>query len=230
MASNAIKRIPVKRIIFYLAGLVVMAFGIAIAVKADIGVAPGSVLPYAVSRLTPLTVGLCSTLFHVFCVLLQLVITRRLSINLVFQFPLAYVFGFLLDLFISMMGFSISNMVFRVLLLLAALFIFSFGIRIIVGANILLAPPDGLARSLGNAFGWPMSKGKLAFDIIVTVLALLLTLIIAGNAFMAVNIGTVICAIGTGPIIGLFTRLFPFFDFKETGEEAESDTDTPAAG
>jgi uncharacterized membrane protein YczE len=61
-----------------------------------------------------------------------------------------------------------------------------------------------------------MSKAKLVFDIIVTIVSALLTLIATGNAFLAVGVGTVICAIGTGPAIGFFTKVFPFFDFVET--------------
>jgi uncharacterized membrane protein YczE len=208
-----------KRIISYLIGLVVMAFGISLAIRADIGVAPGSTIAYAVSKLTPLTIGQCSSLFHVFCMLVQLVITRKPTIKLLFQFPLAYAFGLLIDLFYMLLDFSIPGMVFRVLILLAGLIGFSLGIRIIVGADILLAPPDGLAQTAGRLFGWPMSKSKLAFDITVTVIAALLTLLAAGDAFLVVGVGTVICAIATGPIIGLFTKLFPFFDMKSQSNQ-----------
>ena len=189
-----------------------MAFGIAMAVRADIGVAPGSTISYAVSKLTPLTIGQCSSLFHLFCMLMQLAITRRPTLKLLFQFPMVYVFGLLLDVFYLLLNVDLPGMPARVILLLAGLFVFSLGIRIMVGADILLAPPDGLARTVGNKLGWPMSRAKLAFDIVVTVSAAVLTLIAAGNALLVIGVGTVICAIGTGPIIGLFTKLFPFFD------------------
>ena len=210
------KRNMSKRIPLYIAGLVVMAFGIAMAIKADIGVAPGSVIAYSVSLLTPLTVGMCSSLFHIFCVLLQALIKRRFSPLLLLQFPLAYAFGFMLDSFLRLMDFGLPGMLQRYLLLIAGLFIFSLGIRAVVGADIILAPPDGLARALGDLMGAPISRGKLLFDILVTVIGLVLTLIFTGNAFLAVNWGTVICAAGTGPIIGLFTKLFPSLDIKDT--------------
>jgi len=210
--SDVRPRELVKRTGFYALGVVIMTFGIAMSIRAGIGVAPGSAVPYAVSRICPLSIGQCSTLFHIFCVLLQLALSRRITLQVVLQFPMAYVFGLLIDLFHMLLDIAPANMLYSIILLVAGLVIFSLGIRIIVGADLLLAPPDGLARTLGNFFGLPMSKSKLFFDIIVTVIAAVLTLIVAGNAFIAVGIGTVICAIGTGPAIGLYTKLFPFFD------------------
>jgi len=212
MKDAAKRRFWAKRIIFYVLGVVVMTFGISMSIRADIGVAPGGAIPYAASKFLPLTIGQCSSLFHVFCMLMQLIITRRPSVKLVLQFPLAYVFGLLLDIFYDMLDIEFTGMLYRVIFLLAGLIIFSLGIRTIVGAKILLAPPDGLAQTIGNVFGWPMSKAKLIFDIAATVIAALITFILSGNAFLVIGIGTVICAAGTGPIIGLYTKLFPFLD------------------
>jgi len=212
MADKSKNRNYAKRIAVYLSGLAVMAFGIAMAIRADIGVAPASTIAYAVSKLTPLTVGQCSSLFHVFCMFAQLAITKRPTIKLLFQFPLVYIFGFLIDAFYALLDIALLGMLHRVILLLAGMVVFSLGIRMIVGANVLLAPPDGLAQTFGNKFGWAMSKSKLAFDIAATVVTAILTLIAFGDVFVVIGVGTVICAVFTGPLIGLFTKLFPFFD------------------
>lgn len=200
-----------------------MSFGIALVVKVDIGVAPGSVIPYTMSLLTPISVGMCSAIFQVFCMAMQLILTRKLTLKLLIQLPLAYVFGFLLDAIIWLLNFEISSMLYRVLLTIAGLFVFSFGIRTIVGSNLFIMPTDGLAQTLGKKLGWPMSKGKLLFDIIVTIVGVVLMLAFTGNAFLSVNIGTVICAAGTGPIIGLYTKLFPSLDVVEEDRHATPD-------
>lgn len=215
MLETAKKRNFAKRVPLYFLGMIVMAFGIAIVIRVDIGVAPGSIIPYSISLLTPLTVGICSALFQVFCMLMQIILTRRISPALILQLPLAYVFGFLLDSFLWLLDFEIVSMLYRILLTVAGLFIFSFGIRAIVGANIIIMPTDGLAQAMGKKLGWPMSRGKLAFDIIVTIVGIILMYVFSDNAFAAVNIGTIICAAGTGPIIGLFTKLFPALDIVD---------------
>ena len=212
MTDAAKKRTWTKRIAFHILGMVVMAFGISMSIRAGIGVPPGGAIPYAVSRLSPLSIGQSSALFQIFCVLIQIAVMRRMTLNFALQMPMAYVFGLFVDFFFGLLDIGSPDMWFRVLFLVAALIIFSFGIRVLIGANVLLPPPDGLAQTMGNIFGWPMSKAKLVFDIVVVAIAALLTLVMAGNAFLVVGVGTVICAIGTGPIIGFFTKLFPVFD------------------
>lgn len=201
-----------KRILLYSLGSVVMAFGIAAVIRVDFGVAPGSVVPYSLSLLTPLSVGMCSAFFQIFCIIMQLLLTGKFSIKLLLQFPLAYLFGLLLDLFVYLLDFSVSSILYCILLTTGGLLVFSLGIRAIVGSDLFIMPTDGLAKTMGEKLGWPMSKGKLLFDIIVTAAGILLMLIFYGNAFISVNIGTVICAAGTGPLIGLYTKLFPALD------------------
>ena len=215
MTNKSEKYYFAKRVALFISGLITMAFGVALAVKADIGVAPGSVIPYSVSLLVPLSVGMCSTLFHALCGLIQLIMNRRVTLKLILQFPIAYVFGFLLDFFLGFMTFDLHSIVFRIIFILAAIFTFSYGLRAIVGANVLIMPPDGLTWAVGNKLNWPMSKSKLVYDIIVTVIGILIMWIFAGNAFLSVNIGTVICAVGTGPVIGLYTKLLPSLDMDK---------------
>lgn len=212
MTDSQKKNDYAKRTALFISGLIVMALGIALVIKVDIGVAPGSVIPYSVSKLVPLTVGMCSSMFHVFCMLMQLLIIRRPTLKLLLQLPIVYAFGLLLDFFLSLMTFGVPDMQYRVILMLVGLPVFSLGIRIIVGAGLIILPTDGLAQTIGDKMGWPMSKAKLVFDIIVTIIGILLMLIFTGNAFLSVNIGTIVCAIGTGPFIGLFTKLLPFLD------------------
>ena len=216
MAEKQKTNALLKSITIFLSGLVVMAFGIALAIKVDIGVAPGSVIAYSVSKLLPLSVGVLSSMFHILCLLIQLLLTRRITVKLLLQFPLAYVFGFLLDFFLGFMTFELPGMAMRVILLILALPVFSLGIRAIVGSGFLILPTDGLAQTMGEKLNLPMSKGKLLFDVIVTAIGVVMMLIFTGNAFLTVNVGTVICAIGTGPFIGLFTKLFPFLGVKPT--------------
>ncbi|MCL2392234.1 MAG: DUF6198 family protein [Oscillospiraceae bacterium] len=206
------KRWWTKRIALYILGLIVMSFGIAMAIRAEIGVPPGGAIAVAAYMFVPLTIGQCSALFNTLCVIIQVIITRRPTLKHLLQLPLAYVFGLMLDFFYDRLDLSLISFWHALFFLVLGVIIFSFGIRAIVGANIVLAPPDGLARTVGNMFGWPMSKSKLIFDIVVTIIAALITLIIGGNAFLVVGIGTVICAIFTGPLIGLYTKLLPFLD------------------
>ena len=214
------KRRWAKRIVCYAIGLITMAFGIAMSIRADIGVAPGGAIPVAVYMFVPFTVGQCSAMFHIFCVISQVIITRKPKLTHLLQLPLAYIFGMMLDFFYDRFNLPLYTFWHALFFLTFGMLIFSLGIRIVVGAEIILAPPDGLAQTVGNVFGWPMSKAKLVFDIVATVIAVIISLILGSNAFLVVGIGTAICAIFTGPLIGLYTKLLPFFDTKKEAESS----------
>ncbi|MCL2165783.1 MAG: DUF6198 family protein [Clostridiales bacterium] len=204
-----------KRILFYTLGLLVMTFGIALTSKANLGVAPVSTISYAVSLLSPLSFGMCSSCFHALCFLTQIAITRRLSVLAVLQIPLVYIFGFLIDWFSAVLRFSSPHFLIGVPLMSVSALIFSLGIRIIIGSGLVLPPPDSLVRLIAEIAGWTTSKSKLLFDTSLVTFSAVFTFFFLGNAFAAVGIGTVICVLLTGPAIGFYQKALPFFDLED---------------
>lgn len=96
-----LKKLPVyiiKRYLLLLAGLAVMAFGVAFSIKASLGTSPISSVPYVVSLFTPLTVGTATITMHCVFILLQILILRKNyhPIQLM-QLPVAFFFGYLTD-------------------------------------------------------------------------------------------------------------------------------------
>ena len=67
----------IKRYLLLLAGLAVMAFGVAFSIKASLGTSPISSVPYVVSLFSPLTVGTATIIMHCVFILLQILILRR---------------------------------------------------------------------------------------------------------------------------------------------------------
>lgn len=212
MREQKDRTVWVKRTAVYILGVVLMTFGIALTIRAGVGVAPASAVSYAMSKLTPMSVGVCTTLFHTSCIVAQLFLTRRLTLSLVLQLPLALVFGQLIDFFLWVLPEFSGGIAIDILALCAGMLVFSLGIRAIAGAKLLLMPSDNLARSAGALLGWRLPKSKLVFDIICTVIALVLMLISSDGVLTVIGIGTIICAAATGPSIGLYNKLLPFLD------------------
>lgn len=207
---------------FHFLGMLIMTFGIALSSKGGVGVASVSTIAFAGSKLTPLTFGMFSSCFHGFCFLSQIVITKRFTVWSLLQIPMVYLFGLFLDIFSSLLNFTASNIITGCLLVIVGTPIFSLGLRIILGANFALTPPDALVQIIGEKVGWPISKAKLIFDIAVVSTSAALTTVFLGDPFVAVGLGTVITMIFTGPMIGVFYKLFPFFDSpKEEAPESE---------
>ena len=82
------------KLLFYFGGLIVMTLGVVISVKSDLGVTPISSIPYTMTVVWGMDLGIATMIFSVFMVLLQVLILRRRfkPINLL-QLPIGILFG-----------------------------------------------------------------------------------------------------------------------------------------
>ena len=85
------------RILFYIAGLIIMTVGVAISVRADLGVSTISSIPYTMTCVAGIDLGIATIIFSIFMVLLQIVLLRKeyKIINLL-QLPVGILFGLFL--------------------------------------------------------------------------------------------------------------------------------------
>ena len=65
-----------RRLVLLFIGMVIMAFGIALSVRSDLGTTTISSLPYVLSLISPLTLGSASIIVNSGLVLLQILILR----------------------------------------------------------------------------------------------------------------------------------------------------------
>ena len=96
MSESRQKKInhPVKRIFLLCLGLTVMAFGVALSIKAALGTSPISSVPYVTSVISGLSVGTTTIIMNFLFVLLQIAILRKqYDWFQLLQFPAAILFG-----------------------------------------------------------------------------------------------------------------------------------------
>lgn len=88
------------RLALLLAGLAVMAFGVALSIKAGLGTSPISSLPYVTAVISGLSVGTTTIIVNSLFVLIQIVLLRRnYEWFQLLQIGIAVVFGMMIDLF-----------------------------------------------------------------------------------------------------------------------------------
>ena len=92
------------RILFYLGGLLIMTLGVALSVKSALGVSPISSIPYTITCVTGMDLGVATIVFSIFMVILQIVLLRKQFklINLL-QLPIGILFGLFLSFCCSLM-------------------------------------------------------------------------------------------------------------------------------
>ncbi len=64
------------RLVVYFIGLFIMTLGISMSVKSNLGVSPVSSIPYTITCIFGLEMGKATIVFHVFLVILQILILR----------------------------------------------------------------------------------------------------------------------------------------------------------
>ena len=95
-----------RRGVQYIIGLLILALGAVLLKKAALGMTPILSIPAAVSAVTPLSLGTTTMLFHVVCWLGILALQRKINVKTVLIFPLAVVFGWIVDGYMLLLDFE----------------------------------------------------------------------------------------------------------------------------
>ena len=65
------------RLVVYFVGLFIMTLGVSMSVKSNLGVSPVSSIPYTITCIFGLEMGKATIVFHIFLVILQIIILRK---------------------------------------------------------------------------------------------------------------------------------------------------------
>ena len=95
----------VKRYLFFFTGLFIMSIGVAFSIKANLGTSPISSVPYVLSLVVPMTVGVLTIAMHCVFILLQVLILREnYQLVQLMQLPVAVAFGMMIDFAVWLLG------------------------------------------------------------------------------------------------------------------------------
>lgn len=213
-----------KRYLLLLAGLSIMAFGVAFSIKASLGTSPISSVPYVVSLFAPLTVGTATIVMHCVFILLQILILRRNyhPIQLM-QLPVAVFFGYLTDFGVwAVRGIHCSTYWQQWIVCLIGILLVAAGVSLEVkaGVVVLAAHPQVLAicKVLPKIkFGYM----KVGFDVTLVVIACILSFTFTGH-LQGVREGTVAAALLVGLIAKQIGKLL--MGWKLEGEPEKEET------
>ena len=134
-------------------GLLIMSFGIACSIKAELGTSPVSSLPFVLSQFTPLSVGIASVLVNATLILLQILLLRRQydPIQLI-QLPVALAFGFLTDFSVWVLqDITCSSYLTQWMLCVCGILLVGIGVSFEVTANVVTLAGEGMVLAICKA-------------------------------------------------------------------------------
>lgn len=167
-------------------GLFLVAFGVALSIKSNLGTAPISCPAYVLSLKFPsISVGTFIFLVNMVFMLVQVALLRsRFRASSLMQVAASILFGYLVDVSLWMLsGLDISSLLAKALLVVLAGLVTAVGVSIEVRSNAWMLSAEMTVAALSTVTGGAFHKVKILMDSSLVVIAALLSLAFFGNPF-----------------------------------------------
>lgn len=210
----------IKRFIFMIIGLIVTALGLAVCVRADLGISPITTLAYALNQAFPaLSLGTFVFFQHVAFFILTVVLLRKdFKPFQVLQLPCSFVFGYFVDVWeILLRSLTLDSYFARMFLLLIGCVIVALGFSMVYTSHVALEANTAFLNALSLRTGKPYGTLKTITDVIIVIMAAAVALIFL-HKIVGIREGTVIAALIVGPIAGFFNKRLAFIERFFTGK------------
>lgn len=192
----------IRRAGVFTLGMFIMAFGIAMSIRANLGTGPVISLPTVLSFASPLSVGTLTIIFNLVmmavAVAISLIARGYFPLFQLIQIPAAFLFGFFLDIAMTLTpwvdpGTYLMQWVYVVL----SVIIIALGVHIEMKPRLTYIPADGVVALL--AMVTPVKTGtiKMIFDWTLVIISTAVSLILL-RGLEGVGEGTVFAAFGVG--------------------------------
>ena len=185
------RRLLIRRLVQLYIGLFLCGTGIALMVRAKIGVAPWDVLALGILNQTGWGFGLISILIGLTALLIWIPLKQRPGLGTISNMILLGVFA---ELWLNVVPFD-ENLFYRSALFVAGLLLFGVGSGAYIGSHFGPGPRDGLMTGLVRVTGLPIWLIRTSLEVTVLTVGWLL----GGN----VGLGTVLFALTIGPLCNL---------------------------
>lgn len=176
-----------RRLPRLLVGVVVLGFGIALTLQAELGVSPYDVLHQGLSDLTGLSFGAVVVLLGLLILLLWIPLGQRFGVGTIVN---TLTVGWVTDACLEIVPVP-SEDVLRWAMLLAGIVVAAFGMACYIGAGLGPGPRDGLMTGIA-AKGFPIWLVRTVLELV----ALGIGWALGGD----VGVGTILFAFSIGPL------------------------------
>lgn len=212
-----------QRYFWFMVGVVINSFGIALITKADLGTSPISSISYVLSLKLPPTLGQFTFLVNMIFIMVQLILLKKDFEPIQFlQIGVNIIFSACIDGSMRLLGmFAPEDFLIKFLSLLFGCVVLGIGISIEVAPDVIVVPGEGIVRAIASVTGKEFGSVKVIFDASLVTTAVILSLIFWGG-LIGVGIGTVVSAMVVGPVVNQINGRIPLISHirslkKETG-------------
>ena len=216
--------------LFYCVGLLVLAMGLTLNTKADLGVSPIISVSYCVATVTQTNFGDMTLVLYALFVFVELFLhmrqgkrqireadpallpSRRTAYRLrlvmdVLQFPLSLVFTRFLNAFGAMLpDFAADGLAVRIAILVLAIVLTGIGAATTLLMRVVPNPGDGIVQAIADCAHKRVGLVKNVFDLCNLALSASLGLLLTGG-LVGAGVGSLLAMLGVGRVIAVWGRL-----------------------
>ena len=187
-------------------GLVLVAFGVALSLKSNLGTAPVS-CPPAVLNLQwgAISFGTFTWMMHLLFIAAQMVMKRKLwDIHYLLQLAAAFVFGYLCDACIWLLkDVEITSYAMKMVFCLLTVLFTAVGIRMEVIGNAWMLAGEKVVVTFSEVTGIKFSNAKIGEDVLLVLVSAIFAWVCFGSPWgngehIVIREGTLILAVFTG--------------------------------
>lgn len=214
MGSIAQKKCPTE--VLYLVGLTLLALATAMMERADLGmsmvVAPAYLVYRVLSSTLPFfTFGMAEYLLQGLLLVGMMLVLRRFRLSYLFSFVTAVLYGLLLDGGVWLVAFLPETLAvqwwMRLLLYGLGMGICALSVALLFRTYLSPEVYELLVKEIAGKYCKKVERVKLVYDCTSCVVALGMSFAWFGfGQFVGVKVGTIVCALVNGPMIGAWGR------------------------
>lgn len=207
----------------YVLGLVIVAIGVAFMEKPDFGVsmvvAPAYLLHLKISETYSFfTFGMAEYTLQAVLLVVMMLVLRRFKVSYLFSFVTAVIYGFTLDFCMLLVSYiPMNTMPLRIAYYTLGMVLCAIGISLFFHTYIAPEVYELFVKEVSSKFGIEIHRFKTGYDICSCLVAVVLSFCFYGfGVFRGVKLGTILCALINGTLIGLCSRFFESrFEFRD---------------
>jgi uncharacterized membrane protein YczE len=187
--------------------------GVAISLKASIGVGAWDAMTQSIAYLSGIKIGTIGIILNCLCVLGQVLLLRKNFKPLqLLQVPVSILLGIVVNFFLYdvLSCFSWENYILRFILFILAVLLIAFSVSAVMVLNIVTFAVEGFCMALSKKINKDFSRIRQGADIFSIVVSLIITFGL--SQMLTLREGTIIGMLIFGPLLGIFMKfLIPIF-------------------
>ena len=194
-----------KRLLNLSIGIILNGFAVTLFVMSNLGTSTVSSIPYIVSKIMGINLGVMLISFQVLLIGI-LILIRGFKMTDLYSVIVGICFGTIVDVWTYILKNIGIDTLFPMILLITGILLLPLGITLTIESNLCAIPFDLFVKDIAILTKVKIAKVKTIFDISCIIITLTLSFVFLGKN-LGIGIGTIIFTLITGKLIGFYTQI-----------------------